>query len=165
MNKSLSKIILAIFLFSSSIAYAEEEKEIEDIEQLWLIEFARADVRETREKFIDSLMNLSPEQQKIFNPIFKQYEDEFKKIGDERLSIIMDFEKNYATMTDSKAKDLAKRSIEVRKDRLGLMEKYYNKFSKTLDPIVATRFLQLENYINLIVDIQIAEEVPLIKKQ
>ena len=165
MKNKLTILLLAIFLSLSSISYGEEEKEIDNIEQLWIIEFARADVRKTREKFIDALMELSPEQEKIFNPIFKQYEGEFKKIGDERLSIILEFEKNYASMTDSKAKELAKRSIEVRKERLNLMEEYYNKFSKALDPIVAGRFLQLENYINLIVDIQIAEEVPLIKKQ
>ncbi len=119
------------------------------------------DIREIR----DTLMELSPEQEKIFNPIFKRYEDEFKKIGNERLSIILEFEENCASMTDLKAKELAKRSIDVRKERLKLMEKYYNKFSIALDPIVAARFLQLENYINLIVDIQIAEEIPLIKKQ
>lgn len=157
-------MLLGLLTLIASSAYAEKTEEIENIEQLWIIEFARADVRETREKFIDVLMNLSPEQKNIFNPIFKQYEDEFKKIGDERLSIIMEFEKSYSSMTDSKANELAKRSIDVRKERLGLMEKYYNKFSKALDPIVAARFLQLENYINLIVDIQIAEEVPLIKK-
>ena len=157
--------VLTGFLYLSSQVTGEQKEEIENIEELWIIEFARADVRETREKFIDSLMNLSPEQQNIFNPIFKKYEDEFKKIGDERLRIIMEFEKNYASMTDSIAKDLAKSSIDVRKKRLDLMEKYYDKFSKALDSIVAARFLQLENYINLIVDIQIAEEVPLIKKQ
>ena len=120
-----------------------------------------ADIREIR----DTLMELSPEQEEIFDPIFKQYQDEFKKIGNERFSIIFEFKEDYTSMSDSKANELAKRSIEVRKERLNLMEKYYNKFSTALDPIVAARFLQLENYINLILDTQIAEEVSLIKKQ
>ncbi len=165
MKIKFSTIFIALFICFTSIANSEQEKEIEDIEQLWVIEFVRSDVRETRAKFIDTLMNLSPEQEKIFNPIFKEYEKEFKKIGDERRDIILDYDKNYASMTNSKANKIAKRSIDVRKERLALMEKYYKKFSKALDPIVAARFLQLENYINLIVDIQIAEEIPLIKKQ
>ena len=165
MKIKLSTIFLALFICFTSIANSEQENEIENIEQLWVIEFARSDVRETREKFIVTLMNLSPEQEMIFNPIFKEYETEFKKIGDERRDIILDYDKNYASMTYSKANKIAKRSIDVRKERLALMEKYYKKFSKALDPIVAARFLQLEYYINLIVDIQIAEEVPLIKKQ
>ena len=165
MKSNILIMLLALFICFTSIANAEEEKEIENIEELWIIEFARADVRESREKFIEGLMDLSPEQEKIFIPIFKEYEGEFKKIGDERRDIILEYEKNYTTMTDSKANELAKRSIDVRKERLKLMEKYYNKYSKALNPIVAARFLQLENYINLIVDIQFAEEVPLIKKQ
>ena len=164
MKRNLT-ILFAVLFVLSSISYAEEEKEIENIEQLWVIEFARADIRETREKFINTMINLSPEQEKIFIPIFKEYETKFKKISDERRDIILDFDKNYTSMTNSKANEIAKRSIEVRKKRLALMEEYYKKFSKALDPIVATRFLQLENYINLIVDIQIAEEIPLIEKQ
>jgi len=153
------------YLCINTSVYGKQEEEIENIEELWILEFVRADIRETHERFINDLMNLTPEQKNIFNPIFKNFEDEFKKIGDERLNIIIEFEKNYFSMTDSKAKELAKRSIKVRKQRLNLMDKYYNKLSKALDPIAAARFLQLENYINLIVDIQIAEKVPLIKDQ
>ena len=90
MKRNISIMLISLYICFTSIANTEEEKEIENIEQLWIIEFARADVRETREKFIDTLMNLSPEQEKIFNPIFKDYETKFKKIGDERRDIILD---------------------------------------------------------------------------
>ena len=165
MKIKISAIFIALFICFTSVAISEKEGEIENIEELWVIEFVRADLRETREKFINTMINLTPEQEKIFNPIFKEYEAKFKKLSDERRDIILDFDKNYTSMTNDKANEIAKRSIKVRKERLALMEEYYKKFSKALDPIVATRFLQLENYINLIVDIQIAQEIPLIEKK
>jgi len=45
---------------------------------------------------------------------------------------------------------------------LFLLEKYHRKIKKTLSPIQAGQFLQIENQIGIFVDMTIAAEMPLV---
>ena len=65
---------------------------------------------------------------------------------------------------DKKADELIKTSFSFQKDRLDLNEKYYKKFADVLTPIVAAKYMQLENQIQLILDLSIAANLPLAKK-
>ena len=47
--------------------------------------------------------------------------------------------------------------------RVKLMRNYYKKFSKALSPKMAAKFLQVENQIWMLMDVQIASELPLVK--
>lgn len=160
----ISAVIFSISCAPKQQSTVEEPETYEDIEVQWLIEFARADMRDARAQIVKENMVLSEYQEKIFWPIFNNYQEEFKNIGDERLAIIKEYASNQDFMTSKKADELARRSIDVRTQRLDLMKKYYSKMSKELDSVVAARFLQVENLINLVIDLQIASEVPLMEK-
>ena len=62
-----------------------------------------------------------------------------------------------------KAKELMDRSIKLTEQRVKLQKKYYKEFQKVLPAIKATRFIQVDNQINLLLDLQIASEVPLVE--
>ncbi len=64
-------------------------------------------------------------------------------------------------MTDEKASEILKKSFKNRKDELGLLEKFSKKVAKALDPVTAARFVQVENTLNLLIDLQLAGEIPL----
>jgi hypothetical protein len=51
----------------------------------------------------------------------------------------------------------------LEKRRTKLKKKYFKKFEKALSAVVAAKFVQVENQINLLIDLQIASELPLIK--
>ena len=156
-------VIAVSFTALPFYSFAEKSENYEDLEAAWILEFARADLRKKRVEIIEQNMNFSPGQAAAFWPIYKKYEDEFKKLGDRRIALIKDYERQFDNMTEMVAMDLSKRAIQLRKDRLSLWEKYYNKIEKEVDAVTATRFLQIENFINLLVDIQISSEIPLIK--
>ncbi len=44
------------------------------------------------------------------------------------------------------------------------MEKTAKKVAKDLDPVTAARFVQVENTLNLLIDLQLAGEIPLFEK-
>jgi hypothetical protein len=44
-----------------------------------------------------------------------------------------------------------------------LKKKYFKKFDKVLPSKTVAKFFQLENQINLLIDLQIASELPFIK--
>ena len=65
-------------------------------------------------------------------------------------------------MSDDQAKQIAKDWFKLQESQLGLLKKYHKKFEKAVSPRVATKFVQIENQIGLLIDLQVASERPLI---
>jgi hypothetical protein len=123
----------------------------------------RADVKTEKKALLTRAMQFTAEEDKVFWPLYNAYLAELAKIGDERIAIIKVYADNYQKMTNAIASDLAKRSIAVQKQRTALLEKYYDQIAKALTPIRAVRFLQIENSLNMLIDIQLAAEIPLME--
>jgi hypothetical protein len=52
--------------------------------------------------------------------------------------------------------------FELLGDRLKLYEDFYEKFADEVSPSVGARFVQVERQLNMIMDLQIAQEMPLV---
>jgi hypothetical protein len=100
----------------------------------------------------------------IFWPIYREYESELSKLYDAKVAGILDYADNYLQMSDVKADDLATRALQWEDQRTDLKKKYYGSFKKALSPIKAARFLQVENQLLLIVDLQIASSLPIVEE-
>jgi hypothetical protein len=109
-------------------------------------------------------MKFSEEDASVFWPIYEEYEIELDKLGDKRLANIKDFVNNYDKMTDQKADELIGKAFNYQEERLKLKRNLYDKIKKELNPSTAAKFIQLEHQIQLIVDMKINAELPLIKK-
>jgi len=92
------------------------------------------------------------------------YEAELKKIYDERYSIIRDYAANYDNMNDDIADNLARRSLKIRDDRNDLFRKYYERIKKATSATIAGQFLQIENELNLLSDLKISTETPILPR-
>lgn len=128
-----------------------------------VIELLRSDIATQKKAILTQAMQLSEEQSEAFWPIYNDYQNELRMVGDERIALIKQYSENYDSMTDEMAKDITKRALKQQDDRLGLYKKYNGKFAKALGPIVAARWLQAEHAINTMIDVQIAAEMPLMK--
>jgi hypothetical protein len=121
----------------------------------------RSDVKTEKKAILTRAMQFTAEEDKVFWPLYNEYLAELTKLGDERISIIKTYAANYQKMTNAIATDLAKKSFAVQKGRTTLLEKYYDRIAKALTPIRAVRFIQIENSLNMLIDIQLAAEIPL----
>jgi hypothetical protein len=128
-----------------------------------VIELLRSDIRTQKKALITGAMQMTEAESDIFWPIYNEYENELRLVGDRRVATIKDFADNYENMTEEMAKDLSKRSLKNQEDRLSLYKKYNGKFAKALSPKMAARWLQAEYAINEMIDVQIAAEMPLMK--
>ena len=77
--------------------------------------------------------------------------------------MITDYAANYGSMTDELAKQLLDDSVKYRERQIKLQKKYIRKFRSVLPEIKVTRFFQLENKINAIVDYDLAAQIPLME--
>jgi len=125
------------------------------------LELIRQDLTATKTAYMTEGMQLTTEQGDVFWPLYREYQGELAKLGDRRIANVKDYAKHFDAMTGEKAAEILKNSFKNRKDALSLLEKYSNKVSKELDPVTAARFVQVENTLNLLIDLQLAGEIPL----
>ena len=76
--------------------------------------------------------------------------------------MIRDYQFNYDKMDDTIANNLAERALTLHKKKLELLEKYYEKMKQATSPLIAARFLQVEHQIGLLLDVEIASNMPLL---
>lgn len=147
---------------ADTTAQEMDDKELEELERY--VELVRSDLKKDRAQLVGQAMELSAEEAAAFWPIYSEYEKEFSELGDERLILIGDYSANYWDMTDTKAKDLASRALAFEERRIALKRKYVEKVEAAISPVVAARFLQVDNQIDTLLDLQISQELPLIQR-
>jgi hypothetical protein len=128
------------------------------------IQLLRSDLKASKRTLIKESMQLTESQAAAFWPLYNQYDVEQTRLGDQKLALIQDYAKNFMNMTDAKADQLASRALELDDQRQALRKKYYDLFKKALPTVLVVRFFQLENQIELVADLQIAANLPIIEE-
>jgi len=164
-KKSLSiPALMALGLLvttQTTVGQEIDDAELEELERY--VELARSDLKKDRVQLVGEAMDFSAEEAAAFWPIYKEYEEEFSELGDERLILIGDYAAHYGEMTDDKAKELTSRALAHEEKRTALKKKYVEKVAAAISPVVAARFLQVENQIGTLLDLQISQQLPLIQ--
>jgi len=150
----ITLILFLLFSFSSILI-------AQDISYL---EYLRTDLRVQKREIIAETMELTVEQSEIFWPIYTEYETELNKISGERLELVKDYAENYYNLTNKVADRLAGKKHELDTKRNNLLWKYYNRFKSELNPIDAAMYYQVESQLLMLIDVQVAGEVPIILK-
>jgi hypothetical protein len=139
-----------------------DEAQLEEMEHY--VEMLRSDLRKERVQVIGQAMNFSAEEAAAFWPAYEMYESEVTKLGDSRLEIIGEYAASYWNMTDDKAAELASKALGWEEERMALKKEFIGKISEAISPVIAARFLQVENQLESLIDLQIAQQLPLIQK-
>ena len=127
------------------------------------IEAMRTVVQTERKILVMREMVLTAEEAENFWPLFDEYMAERKKVGNLRVKVITDYAASYPTMDEATAKKLLDESVKYREQDLKLKKKYIRKFRKILPEVKVTRFFQLDNKLDAIVDFDLAAEIPLME--
>ncbi len=155
----MKKLMVVTALLALTATSAMAEKGLEQY-----IELFRSDLKTQTVAVITEVMDFSAEEGNAFWPIYREWELERAKIGDLRIALIKDYAENYEAMTEVKAKDLMSRSFGINDSRLKLEKKYFKKIEKATSSITAVKIMQLMRQIDLLIDISIASELPLIER-
>jgi flagellar biosynthesis chaperone FliJ len=126
------------------------------------IELLRSNVRQQKAEIMGAVMQLDVDQAAKFWPIYSEYDAELTKLNNLRLANIEEYARNYDRMTDAKADDLIQKAFDYRKQRSELLAKYYGRVKASLGAIEAARFLQIEDQLLLIIDLQITSALPVV---
>ena len=126
------------------------------------IALLRLNVRQQKAEMMGAVMQLSAADAAKFWPIYEQYDKELTKLNDQRVANIQDYASSYDQMTDAKADELIQKAMSYRKQRAELLAKYYQQVRQALGGITAARFIQVEEQLLLIIDLQIDASLPVV---
>jgi len=164
------RLTVAVLVLTAATSLVAQEKKVQDpaesveLNDQAYVRLLRTDLKAKKEQIIKEAMQLNDQQAAAFWPIYRNYDAEQTKLGDEKLAIIHDYAQNFLTMSDPKADQLAQRVMVLDDQRLALKKKYYELLKKALPTVLAVRFFQVENQLQLILDLQIASNLPIIEQ-
>ena len=127
------------------------------------IELARADIKTQKALLVAANLPLTEDEAVEFWPLHREYETQLSKLNDQKLALIQRYAQTYESMTDKEAVGLAKGSFDLEEKKTDLKRKYFKKFQKVMPAAKAARFFQIENQLNMVLDLQVAASLPLIK--
>jgi hypothetical protein len=152
-------LFLCIVVVVAGLGWAQSPKE----------EYLRAyvnligeDLRMIKREIVDRAMGLEGAENEQFWAIYADYQSALDPMWDERIVNIAKFAEHFDSMTDEVADQLAVKMMELEGQRASHRNRYYDLFKQRLGARTAARFLQVETTLALIVDLQIASEVPII---
>jgi hypothetical protein len=128
------------------------------------IQLLRQDLRSQKKQIIAANLQLTDAEATKFWPVYDQYAAAATKVGDTRLALIKEYAQTYDTMTDVQAKSLVKRWAASDEESLNLRMQYIPKFEQVLPGKKAVLFFQMERRLGLLVDLQLASMIPMVKQ-
>ena len=166
--KPARKLIVVALLILPAIAASlgrTQEESFDAREQNFraYVILLRADIKAQRNDIISAIMQFSDSDAAKFWPIFKQYDAELTKIGDGRTQLIVDYARNYDSLTNEEADRLMSKAFELEAQRATLKKKYFDKMKMKLSATQAAKFFLVENQIQHIVDLQISASLPVVQ--
>jgi hypothetical protein len=139
------------------------ERETKTLNLSAYAELLRSDVRAQKVAIITEMMGFTEAEDAAFWPIYREYDLEMAKLGDERVALIAQYAANYSTLTDAAAEELGGKALDLEVRRDAAKARCFDRVKKALSPRTALRFLQVEHQLLLLIDLQISASLPIVK--
>jgi len=127
-------------------------------------ELMRSDIRTKKGAMIADRMKFTDQEAAAFWPVYRQYETDLAAINDKKVSIMKDYVSRHQSLSDAQAKQLAEDVFDVDQRTLDLRQKCFGALERSLPAKTIVRWLQLERRLQLLIDAQIAKNLPGIQK-
>jgi len=118
--KNLKHLSLIILLFAACSASGQEAKPV------------REKVEAMKVGFLTERLNLTPEEAKVFWPVYNKYTDELEVLRKSRRDNLVNARKNFDDMSDKEVEKVVENEIASRQSELDLLKKYYPQFKSVL---------------------------------
>jgi hypothetical protein len=151
MKKLILAAIIAVFTFTSNgQSNAEEVALMQSVYGM------------QKKDLIAKHMKIEAGKADLFWQMYDEYEIARKEIGLKRVKNIEQYAEKYENLTGTDADALVKASMEVQKSFISLWEKTYKKMAKSISPVTAAQFIQVEMFFENMVRQELSMDIPLI---
>jgi len=129
------------------------------------IDMMRKDIRSQKKQLIAQNLKLTDAEATKFWPIYDQYTGELVKINDKKYAVIQEYADHYGTLSDEQATKLMRQWMDVDLAAAQLRAKYLPIVSQAIGGRKGATFAQLDRRVSLMIELQLASQVPLVQSQ
>ena len=123
----------------------------------------RKDIRSQKKQLIAANVPLTDAEAQKFWPVYEEFTEQLVMINNDKYALIKEYAQNYTTMTDAQADNWTQRILAVDANVAALRQKYWSKFDTVLPPKKTALYEQVERRAQLIIDLQLSSQVPLVQ--
>ncbi|MGA7872731.1 MAG: hypothetical protein WCA22_17720 [Candidatus Binatus sp.] len=120
-----------------------------------------AAARAQRKATVGANMNLTADEAARFWPVYDAYEARMDSIEDRHVRELKEFAAKYKNFTDADAKKKLDEVMAIQQARLDVQREFVPKFLAAVSQVKVTRFYQIDNKIQALIQCDIAQLVPL----
>lgn len=151
---------LAVALILPATATAQQEMAYEELPPEF-IEALKKDAATLRMDIMQANIQLEPGEASTFWGIYEEYVDDLGTRVADRTELIRDYAAEYTELTDEQATELAGRALALERERLDLLNQYFDRIANEVGGIEAAQFYQIENRADMLIDLRLAMEIPI----
>ena len=111
---------------------------------------------------VKEYMELTPQEDSLFWPVYDEYEVKRMKLSDERTEIVHEYLVNAKNINDKEAIKMVERGVKMEIGFKKLQKTYFTRLSNLIGPIKAAQFYQFENYLNHDTNVSIQQHIPFV---
>jgi hypothetical protein len=160
---TVSILLLAMLPRGAAQTQTPTPQETKEANLKAYVELLRKDVKKDKVAILTELMQLDPDQAGKFWPVYREFDNALTKLADERIALIRMYAENQTSLTDQKASQISMGMLDLEGRRNQLKKDYFQRMSQALSGKLAARFLQIENQLERVVDLQIAASLPVVE--
>jgi len=146
-------LLFAVALSSASFAQSTLKDDIDVVQSVY---------GKSKSELVSQYMGLSGQQATDFTKIYEAYETERKKLGEEKINLINQYATDYNALTDEKADVIVKGILKNNTAYDKLYASYYEKAKKAIGAKNATKFIQLEIYLQTEIRSSLQNAIPFV---
>jgi hypothetical protein len=161
--KTLKSVSLAVLLIPLALAgptAAQTAGSAKDANTTAYVELLKSDVEGKREAIVTEILQLSPEEGKVFWPIYREYDKELRALNAAGAEVVQAYARDFQQLTDARADELLSKSFQVERQRVDTKAKYYGKMKAALSATTAARFFEVDRQLQAIGDLQASSVLP-----
>ena len=144
-------ILLLSFVFSGLSAQSAREE----------VDFMQSVFGMEKKALVAEFVKPGASQEDAFWQLYDEYETARKELGRKRIDLLLQYEKNFESLSNDLAGELLKESLALAKKNDKLLASYVKKVGKAAGPVVAMQFHQVEVYILSEIRVALAGGLPL----
>ena len=163
MNKPLISLLALVLAFTAPTSSAIAQKETPtgyDVEKD--IALLRRNLRSEKKKLIAANLPLTETEATKFWPVYDQYALDMSKHYDQFYALIKEYAAVQKTITDAQASDMLKRWGAMQVEIAQTRQKHIPLIEKVIAGRKAAHFFQIDRRLYALMDIQVAQEIPLV---
>jgi len=151
----MKKVLLLLTVVFSTATFAQNSLKDD-------VDVVQSVYGKSKSELVSQYMALKGTQATDFAKIYDAYELERKKLGQEKIQLINQYATDYATLTDVKADAIAKQALKNNVAYDKLYSTYYEKAKKAIGAVNATKFIQLEIYLQTEIRSSLQNVIPFV---